>query len=92
MKNSYQCPICNTALVEFTRYPSYICENCERKVTDKAGRLLSFYEESIVGGLCAHYVDTREKYESKICYVGDIKCRAASARFGGVVIQVINDK
>jgi len=33
--------------------------------------------------------DSKEEYKSHDCYIDGIKCRADEARFGGIVIEVV---
>jgi hypothetical protein len=37
--------------------------------------------------MVARYADTGEDYPGRECYVKGVRCRAAEARFGGIVIQ-----
>lgn len=87
---THECPICNTALKYFERYPNYICPKCAAKASDKSGRLLSFGNEGMWGGFEGVYMDNGEEYNSHACYVDKIECNADEARFGGIVIEVGN--
>jgi len=55
---------------------------------DEHDRPLKFYNESISGGFLGFYSDTNEKYDSHVCYIDGVKCRADEAYFGGIVIEV----
>lgn len=88
MNGYYVCPICNTASERSPRYPKYICVECARRAVDKAGRELDFSNESVSGGYVAWYRDTREPYESHICYVDGRTCWADEAHMGGIVVSV----
>jgi hypothetical protein len=39
----------------------------------------------------AKYSETEEKRESHICFIDGVTCRADESRFGGIVIQVVED-
>ena len=91
MMDHYVCPICNTAGERSPRYPKQICVICGHRATDKAGRLLDFSNESVSGGYVAWYRDTREAYESHICYVDGRTCWADEAHMGGIVVSVYDD-
>ncbi len=39
---------------------------------------------------CA-YADTGEARDSHLCFVDGVKCRADEARFGGIIIQPVED-
>jgi len=88
----HNCPICNRELNFNARYPNYICNDCSDKATDKNGRKLNFYNTSIGGGFEAIYIDTKEIYDSHICFVDNIECYADEARFGGIVIETKNNE
>ncbi|MBW4573907.1 MAG: hypothetical protein KME08_01330 [Aphanothece sp. CMT-3BRIN-NPC111] len=83
------CPICNTLVEHYSRYPKYVCGERYRKATDINGRKLQFYNASISGGYIAYYADSNEKeeYGSHDCYIDGIKCRAGEAKLGGIVIE-----
>jgi ADP-ribosylglycohydrolase len=83
------CPICKTEIKPFPRYPRYLCKRCSEKAVSSDGRPLGFLNESISGGFVAFFGDTKEKYDSHICFVEGIKCFADEARFGGIVIQTV---
>ncbi len=85
MKN--HCPICQKELYLNSRYPNSICADCAAKAKSEDGRPLEFFNQSLSGGFLAYYADTKEKYDSHICFVEGIKCRAGEARFGGIVIE-----
>lgn len=84
---THNCPICKTKLDFNKRYPNYLCYECSEKATDINGRKLAFGNISIGGGFEAIYIDTKEIYNSHICYVDNIECYADEARFGGIVLE-----
>ena len=82
------CPICNSEVTPYSRYPKYVCNECFDKATDKDGRKVTFANTHIMGYGCEGiYIDTREKYNSNICYIDGQECEADEARFGGIVIE-----
>ena len=85
--SAYFCPICNTELKPEARYPSYICQECSSRATDEKGRKLKFNNIDLSGGFTAVYEDSGEPYNSHVCYIDGVKCRADEARFGGIVIE-----
>ena len=85
------CPICLVQVTPNRRYPRYLCADCDRKATDEDGRPLVFSNESFSGGFIAQYADTGEARDSHVCFVGGVKCWAEEARFGGIVIQPVQD-
>jgi hypothetical protein len=88
MPETQKCPICRVEVAYFPRYPKYVCQSCSAKAADESGRLLRFFNTTILGGgFAAEYADTGGKRDSRICYIDGIKCRAGEHRFGGIVIQ-----
>jgi len=84
------CPICNAELQVFARYPKYVCRDCVLKATDSNGRALIFGNPYPLGhGFAAKYADTGEEYDSRVCYIDGVECRAAEARFGGIVVETV---
>jgi hypothetical protein len=86
------CPICKISVRFFPRYPRYLCENCASRAKTKDGRLLVFSNETYFGGFIAHYMDTGEPYPSHECYIDGIECYADEHRFGGIVIQTVENR
>ncbi|MEP7074865.1 MAG: hypothetical protein ABI878_03570 [Acidobacteriota bacterium] len=87
MAQEQKCPICSTPVVFSERYPRYVCDSCFARAVDEDGRSLAFTNVSLSGGFAALYRDTHEERQSHLCFIGDIKCWADEARFGGIVIQ-----
>jgi hypothetical protein len=85
----YQCPICKLSQKPKERYPNLVCGSCTNQATDKQGRPLTFGNVSLSGGYTACYSDTKEPYDSHICYINDIACFANEAKFGSIVIEKI---
>ena len=87
---SYACPICLNSLDPIPRYPRYVCMACDSKAVAADGRRLQFSNVGLSGGFAAFYADTGEVYPSHACWIEGIACHAAEARFGGIVIEVMN--
>ena len=85
---SYACPICAAPLSANPRYPKYVCPECASKAVAPNGRPLSFSNVGLSGGYIARYADTGTEYQSHECLVGDVRCLADEARFGGIVIEL----
>jgi hypothetical protein len=88
--SSYQCPICAAKLDLYERYPRYVCPSCAEKTCDARGRKVSFRNLSFEGGCEGYYPDTGEKYQKNECFIDGRSCHADEARFGGIVVQVID--
>jgi hypothetical protein len=86
-----KCPICLVEVQKSERYPNYLCASCALRARDAQGRPLVFYNETLTGGFLAFYADTGGKYDSHICYIDGVKCRADEDYYGGIVVKVIQD-
>ncbi|MFN1835254.1 hypothetical protein AB2B38_008330 [Balneola sp. MJW-20] len=99
MTEEQRCPICDKNVTPIERYPNYVCVDCQERMTDKEGRRVDFAERSeqrdgviYLKGIGGYYVDTDENYDSLFCFIDGSKFRASEARFGGVVIQPVEDQ
>lgn len=84
------CPICNTILEPVPRYLRYVCRECAGRAADRDGRKLTFSNVDMSGGYRAEYADTGADYNSHVCFIDGIECRASEARFGGIVIEAVD--
>ena len=72
----FSCSICDADLNPFMEhFQGHVCKECMSEATDDDGRPIKFCAD-IEGGIEARYADNSEVYESEICYVHGIKCRA----------------
>jgi ADP-ribosylglycohydrolase len=83
------CPICGDEVKPLLRYPQYLCKKCAGQAVSIDGKPLDFFNEGVGGGFLAFYSETKEKYDSHVCFVKNRKCFADEARFGGIVIQLM---
>lgn len=88
MFKTKKCPICFRKVKKSFRYPNYVCSDCCQRASDENGRLLNFFNVDLSGGFWGRYVDTKEIYESHVCYIDGVKCYADEAHFGGIVIEI----
>ena len=86
---THPCPICSKPTPHQQRYPLSVCRNCFNKTSDRTGRKISFSNLDFGGGYRAVVEETGKEYNSHVCYIDEVKCRADEARFGGIVIQVV---
>lgn len=89
MNETHDCPVCGEKVGHWERYPNQVCERCKDKASDAYGRRLQFSNESLSGGLQAHYLDNGAEYTRQICYIDGRKCFAGEHRFGGIVVEVV---
>jgi hypothetical protein len=78
------------------RYPDYVCEECVERKTTLSGERIEFYNESISGGLVAYRfnietgkfdIEDTQLSEDPVVLIDGVRCYAAEAHFGGVVIR-----
>jgi hypothetical protein len=87
------CPICFLPVKANPRYPEQVCSVCVKRATDEVGRSIRFsqqcstYDLFGTSTLKACYLANNEKYESNMCWIDGVPCRAEIARYGGIVIQ-----
>ncbi len=89
------CPICKVPVIPMSRYPDYVCEACTSFAGDENGNSVTFSNEDIFGGLIGYVVDgnTGKALESDLMtakpefQIRGVRCYAAEAHFGGVVIR-----
>lgn len=81
------CPICGAHVRHNTRYPRYLCRDCAGLATSADGRCLEFANVGFSGGFVARFADSGEIYDSHLCFVRGVACRADEARFGGIVVE-----
>ncbi len=89
------CPLCETLVRENPRYPRHVCAWCAADVADERGRPVSLSNTSLTGtGFTARYVDgspaSPEVLAGRV-WIGGIEHQAAEARFGGIVVQPLDE-
>jgi len=89
IKEKQFCPICDAEVEVVLRYPNYVCRKCAGKANLADRRKLIFCNKDHSGGFVAFYADTKESYDSHVCFIEGVRCRADEARFGGIVIEKI---
>ena len=84
---SLPCPICKVNHNTLSRYPNSVCNDCLKThgTKDHLGNTKSFYNRDITGGIIG-FINGVETSDYS-CFVNSIKCMAAEARFGGIVIS-----
>jgi len=85
------CPLCTAPIRALPRHPRAICPVCELQATDTEGRRVCFENIDFSGGLRGRYVDDKSPYEDRCCQVRGRSCRAEEGRFGGVVLQLLEE-
>lgn len=86
------CPICDKEVYPFPRHPKYVCLDCieEYPPVNRHGKQVSFSNVDWTGGFASRVCGTTEKEEDHVCFVKGVLCWADEARFGGIVIEVVD--
>ena len=102
MLNQTPCPICESMIEYFERYPTYICGNCVAKLVDVNGVPIRFENQSLLGtGIIALLLnpatgdyDLPDQISSMTgeAFCNGVRCVAEEAHFGGVIVQAMVDK
>ncbi|TEW51235.1 hypothetical protein [Psychromonas algicola] len=97
MQPKQYCPICNNETEYNQRHPNYVCRSCNKNPVDENGRGLLFSNIDLSGGFEAKYADTKEVSENHIayghiCYIQGVECWATEYRFGGIVIEPMDEE
>jgi hypothetical protein len=83
------CPICKRYVKYSSRYPNYVCGHCVQLATDKKGNPVFFFNTEFSGHGCAGaYVKIGKPYNSNLCYIKGVECKAEEAYLGGIVVKV----
>lgn len=88
------CPVCLEQSENVSaRYRDCVCEPCLNRfgTLDEDGLALTFGNVDFTGGFVSMRNGVRTSQPEHVCYVNGIKCFADEARFGGIVIQKMND-
>ncbi len=91
------CPICKTITENIPgRYVNIVCNNCidTYGMLDKNGYNIKFGNINLSGGFKSIITldnGTQVNGEGNECYINGFKCKAEEARFGGIVIQCVEN-
>jgi hypothetical protein len=74
-------------------YPLAVCPSCVSKTADSSGRKVFFYNDGVLG-FQGFYRDSnqQQKYRKTTCYINNIKCRAQAHKFGGIVVEIVENE
>lgn len=96
MLNQTPCPICESMIEHFERYPNYICGDCVSKLVDINDVPIRFQSETLLGtGIAAWLLDSETGKYDKLdpissmtgeAYCRGVLCKAQEAYFGGIVV------
>jgi len=83
------CPICGDTMLKSERYPNSICSECCEQTVTQHSEKIEFYNIDHTGGFMSVVNNVQGLIHE--CYVNNIKCYADEARFGGIVISVVDN-
>ena len=83
------CPICGAVIVFNPRYPRAVCQDCVGRACDAEGRPLEFFNTGFGGGFQAVHREGGREHEGHECFIDGRRCRADEARFGGIVVELV---
>lgn len=90
------CPGCGQAVPTTARYPRPYCRACVARAVDVNGDRITLTNANLLGGFVAHVLGTEGPVVSPATETGEVfidgrRCRAAEHRFGGVVVQPLDE-
>ncbi len=82
MVTNQVCPICGIAVLPMSRYPNYVCERCVGAAVDEHGRVVSFANEDLSGGLIGFvqddasgkFVESKELTADPVFFIRGTSC------------------
>ncbi len=95
-----RCPNCRRPTIYHERYLHAVCDHCQSRATDRAGRRIIGFNTGFGGGMIAYYADTVEHSDGSqreecvettrtgVCFVDGHPATMQEARFGGIVVQM----
>jgi len=94
MSDASPCPICGAPVETWERYPNLLCVCCGALARDAEGRRMRFRNETMLAaGFIAEVDDDGvwRRVASGACWVNGRRCVAGEHRFGGIVVQLVDD-
>lgn len=99
-RHTHPCPHCGRPAAYNARYPRVVCDHCQSRTTDHAGRRVTGHNTHLSGGMIAYYTDTLENSDGSpqeecvevtrngVCFIDGQPATMAEAHFGGIVVQM----
>lgn len=103
--NLSKCGVCKTTKIPTSqRYPNLVCGECIKKAVDIDGNIVTYSNDNYSGGFISyHHVVNSNSNANTIpndnveivqkndhdCWINGYKCYANEARFGGIVIELL---
>ena len=106
MSDIIECPICTKGYQGLLRYPNAVCNECLSlyPIYDRYGNIIEFsnniyaFTETAkticLGNIISYVTINAQKIKSDdtTCFINDIHCEAEEGRFGGIIINVIENR
>ncbi|NNE59003.1 MAG: ADP-ribosylglycohydrolase [Hellea sp.] len=92
--SDHYCSGCGSAQKSNPRYPWCFCKACTKLTSDTNGRIYSFGNVSLSGGLAYRYEgeESSTPIIQAICLIKGRPALITEARFGGIVAQPLADE
>lgn len=98
MFNTSPCPICGAPVRAWERYPNMLCARCAALARDEQDRPMRFRNETMLAAGFIAEVDDNGIWRrvdgatyNATCWVNGRRCLAGEHRFGGIVVQAIDE-
>jgi len=89
-ENTQFCPICKQPVTYSSRYPDYVCVSCIKQACDDKEQPVVFYNSTYSGHGCKGVYRLNDiDYNSNLCFIKGVPCRAEEAYLGGILIKPI---
>ncbi|WP_293302504.1 hypothetical protein [Pedobacter sp. UBA4863] len=79
------CPICSRYVKASTRYPNYICLNCQELAVDDNEQKVAYHNTTDDGHGCEGIVIATKEKTSNTCFIKGVKVKVEEAYLGGIV-------
>ena len=96
MSDIIECPICTKGYQGLLRYPNAVCNECLSlyHIYDRYGNIIEFSNNWSGNNIISYVTINGQKIKSDdtTCFINDIHCEAEEGRFGGIIINVIENR
>tara|TARA_Y100000389_G_scaffold143762_1_gene142067 strand:+ start:3208 stop:3519 length:312 start_codon:yes stop_codon:yes gene_type:complete len=96
MSDIIECPICKRGYQGLLRYPNAVCNECISlyPIYDRYGNIIEFFNNWSGNNIISYVTINGQKIKSDdtTCFINDIHCEAEEGRFGGIIINVIENR
>lgn len=90
-----RCPVCQSKVLEYARFPSYLCHDCVIRVTDTEGDPVVFSNGDLGGEIMVTVAGSQTERivtPSETFLIGSDQCRVQEGIGGGIVVSLIQPR